>query len=244
MWRALINKINLFVILSLCLFPYITACDENSGIVEHGLSSNEPIISKRAGLGDTFSFIESAWDYKDRRELPFSVKLEIGNGCELIYGIGCEGYSFGDPERAGRLEANSESCFGAEHNENPTATQFFQGIKDLMPSDSVLVKAFVKKEGTFKKEIYCFQSKRLSSAPGIKESCAYHQSPEAIGNFSLYLNYELGNDNNVANYLLALGSPAEVGLHETKPFSPKHFSGTIKQVIPTDTANHTFEPQH
>ncbi|MBI3584241.1 MAG: hypothetical protein HY096_09890 [Nitrospinae bacterium] len=190
------------LLISLCILAFVI-----------GISHAEQIVAKKAGVGDTFTTIESVWNRGYKKEVPMgdgskTVTIGFDKGSAFSYTTGLLGYAFGNSERAGRLEGNAKGLFGAVIGVNPTKQQFFQGIKDLMPTDFALIGAYVNKNDPlrhWKKEIYTFKSKKLSQLQGISEAFPYKQYKYTLGNFTLIINYDIDNEDKVANFLLFLG---------------------------------------
>jgi hypothetical protein len=153
----------------------------------------------------------------------------LGNTIESIsgeYGIKIqtdEIHAFGNPPRAGRLEANAAGLFGSFPDTNPNTQQFFNGVRKLMPADAKLTASY-KRYDHYLKEIYTFKSKTLAKFPNIKEAMAYQKDlgNHPVGTFFMTINYDIKHKDCVANFTIALGLP-EVDIEDMKKVSKNPF---------------------
>ncbi len=119
---------------------------------------------------------------------------------------------FGNPPRAGAMGFNTKGLFGAAPNENPSAQQFFSGIKEMLPKDYILTSAYQNKTN-YTKEIYLFASNSLKNVPGIKSYFKYqkdevfHNPGDPIGTFMVIITYDIQDPQRIAACHIALGIP-------------------------------------
>ena len=185
-----------------------------------GKASDTP----RAGLGDTLSEIDKAWNKGYREVFPYSgdsqsVRVGSSSKSAISYITGELGSTFGTPKRAGHLDGGTEGLFGAAPGERPTRSQFFAAITHLMPKDSKLISAYTRGQ-PHPEEDYIFESEWLKALPGIDQSRAYSSNPfkkglNPVGSFFLFVTYDPDRPDHVMVFQLQLGTP---GLSELEGF--------------------------
>lgn len=198
------------------------ANSNNSAIVVHPADQpKDSSISRKAGLGDTFAAINSAWDKGFRKEFDHSpnidsMTIQVGTSSDthIAYSTGMLGRCFGNPERAGQIEGNTKGLFGADPGAESNKAEFYAGVQDLMPRDSVWQKSFVV-EKPYKKEVVVFMSESLAKLPDIQSSFAYSSLKGRVGTFFIIANYEPDDDTRISNFTLVLGQPNETDLTGT-----------------------------
>jgi hypothetical protein len=155
-----------------------------------------------AGLGDTLESVRDAYGK---------------HICDEVY-------AFGNPPHAGRLSANAKGLFGADPKSDPISKQFFDGVKKLIPSDSILTATY-KKDGPSIEEFYIFVSKSLSNLPDIKEAFAYNRDfyDHPIGTFYMIVNYDSRDKDRITCFVITLGRPEEVDIEDMQKISKNPF---------------------
>ena len=186
-------------------------------------------VTYATGLGDTFADIEKTWNKGYKKVGPpigssRIVAIGISKASCIRYTTGLEGYTFGNPERAGRLEGDARGLFGANAGSNPTKQQFIKSIKELMPKDYKLLAAY-STDTPWRKEIYSFSSASFRRLPGIKDSFAYASDgmKHPVGSFMLIVNYDIDSKDRVMNFHLILGLPGEADLSGLKKIAKNSF---------------------
>jgi hypothetical protein len=148
-------------------------------------------------------------------------KKEYGDKIQVV-----NEYSFGNPPRVGRIDANAKGLFGALNDSNPSAKQFFKGIKKIIPSDYILIASY-QKNGAYLTETYAFKSLYLKQIPGIKSAMTYQDimgfKGHPVGTFKMIINRDIKDRNLIENFIVALGMPEEVGLKNMKKVSKNPF---------------------
>jgi hypothetical protein len=115
-----------------------------------------------AGLGSSYAEFEREWNkgYREVFQLSEGMKeVHVGfhdRRC-LSYGDGFYAFS----RRIGIINGNTNGLFGAPDKTLPTKTQFFQGIKHMIPSDSKLISKYRRKRG-YVTETFIFKSSSLA----------------------------------------------------------------------------------
>lgn len=156
-----------------------------------------------SGLGDTVE----------------SIKREYGKALYIE-----ETDCFGSPSRAGNISGNAVGLFGAPSGVNPLSSEFFSGIKRLIPADSKLISAHRGTEPWIT-EIYEFKSDKLKLVPSISSALRYDKKyfKYPVGSYFLIVSYDLSNKNRVAVFHLVLGRAGEVDLSGMKKVSKNPF---------------------
>lgn len=131
---------------------------------------------------------------------------------------------YGNPPRVGALYFDTKGLFGSPPNMRPLASQFFPGIRDLIPSDAKLTASYIRKSN-YIKELYVFKSEQLKQKPGIKTAPRYQKElwNNPVGTFFMIVNYDVDKTGRVVNSLISLGLPAEVEFSNMKKMSKNPF---------------------
>lgn len=113
----------------------------------------------------------------------------------------------GKTERVVDFDLETRGLFGAGEGEIPSKSQFFRGIRKLMPRNFKFLAGYLRKSRA--EEVYTFRSNQLKAVPAPKPSDQpgrrYQERP---GTFTLVVNHDSA-DGRVVTCTMHLGLPED-----------------------------------